>query len=110
MWGICLDVLIHNGKLYQRAIEYEKLLDQSKAHIVQPVSDITISIDAIKPIDQPPVFVYEELVSPVGHPDVIGRVTDIIWHFKNMDYNYYISVNGRKKSKRYYSQDLQKLN
>ena len=106
MWGICLDVMVDGGKLYQRAVEYEKTSDKCIVHILQPVSDIKISVDKIMPVDKSPVFVYGELVSIVEHSDTIGRIKDIIWHFKNHDYNYYITINGRKKSKRYYSGDL----
>ena len=109
MWGICLNSLADGGKLYQRAIAYENGLDKHTIHILQPVSDIKISVDEIKSIDKPPAFIYGELVSPVEHSDIIGKITDIIWHFKDNDYNYYISVNGKKKSKRYYAEDLIKI-
>ena len=109
MWGICLDISVHDGMLFQRAVEYESSLEECSVHILQPVSDIIISIDKIKPVDREPVFVYGEIVSPVTHSGVIGEIADIVWHFKNDDYNYYISVNGKKKSKRYYSDDLLKL-
>ena len=109
MWGICLDVMACGGKLYQRAIAYEKTSDICTVHILQPICDIEISIDKIMSVDKPPVFVYGEEVSPVGHPETVGRIMDIIWHFKNHDYNYYITISGRKKSKRYYSDDLLKI-
>lgn len=109
MWGICLDIFVCNGNLYQRAIEYENALSEVTAHTLQPIRGIEISADQIKPVEKPPVFIYGELVSPVKHSDIIGKITDIIWHFKNYEYNYYISVNGKKKSKRYYSDDLFKV-
>ena len=109
MWGICLDVMADGGKLYQRAIEYEETSDKCTVHILQPVSDIKISVDKIMPVDKPPVFVYGELVSIVEHSGTIGRIRDIIWHFKNHDYNYYITINHRKKSKRYDSDELLKF-
>lgn len=56
-----------------------------------------------------PVFTYGETVAPVDHPDVQGSIRDIIWHFKDNDYNDYISVGGRKKSRRYYSADLRRF-
>ena len=109
MWGICLDVMACDGKLFQRAIEYEISPDKCTAYIIKPVSDIVISAEKIKPVDGPPVFTYGEKVSPVNHPDMEGSISDIVWHFKNNDYNYYISVNGSKKSGRYYSIDLLKF-
>lgn len=109
MWGICLDISVCGGNLYQRAIEYDNSLDDGTVRILQPIRDIEISVDKIKLVEKPPAFVYGELVFPAGHSDIIGEITDIIWHFKNQEYNYYISVNGRKKSKRYYSGALFKL-
>lgn len=106
MWGICLDSLVQGGKLYQRAIEYEVFLTNHTAHILQPISNIEISVDKIMQVERPPLFTYGEFVYPVAHPDMIGEVTDIIWHFKDNDYNYYILINGRKKGRRYYSCDL----
>lgn len=35
-----------------------------------------------------------------------GIIYAIIYHFKDKDWNYYISENGKKISKRYYSRDL----
>ena len=50
MWGICLDISVHDGMLFQRAVEYEKSLDECSVHILQPVSDIIIPIDKIKTV------------------------------------------------------------
>ncbi|MDE6926080.1 MAG: hypothetical protein K2P59_12610 [Acetatifactor sp.] len=109
MWGICFDTLICDGKLYQRAVEYEVLPDKGTAYILKPVSGIMIFVEKIEPVDRPPAFVYGEKVSPVSHSDWKGSIRDIIWHFKDNDYNYYISVGGRKKSRRYYSADLRRF-
>lgn len=109
MWGICLENIITGGiNLYQRAVEYQLASDKRTANILRPVKGIKISSDRIMTPDKPPVFQYGELVSPVDHPDRIGTVGDIIWHFKNIDYNYYITVDGGKKSKRYGADDLMK--
>lgn len=70
MWGICLDELACNGKLFQRAVEYEISPDRCTAHIIKPVSDIKISVEKLNSPDRPPVFTYGETVSPVDHPDV----------------------------------------
>lgn len=106
MWGICLDSLIDGGNLFQKVVEYQLDSDNHTAHILQPVKDKRVSINDIKTISEPPPFVYGDVVSPVNHPDMIGKIQTIIWHFKDKDYNYYISVNGKKKSKRYYAEDL----
>lgn len=107
MWGICLEDMLFDGVyLHQRAVEYQLDPDNHTANILQPIKDIKISSDRIVTLEKPPAFVYGDLVSPVSHPDMIGTVREIVWHFKNKDYNYYITVNGRKKGKRYYVYDL----
>lgn len=106
MWGICLDILVDGGNLYQKVIEYQVDLDNRTVNILQPAKDIKISLNDIEPIKKPPVFIYGDFVSPINHPDMLGKIETIIWHFKNKDYLYYISVNGKKKSKRYYAKDL----
>ena len=63
-------------------------------------------LNDIKTISEPPSFVYGDFVSPVNRPDIIGKIETLIWHFKDKDYNYYISVNEKKKSKRYFAEDL----
>ena len=109
MWGICLENLISDDiYLHQRAVEYQLDTDNHTANILQPVQDLKISSDRIMMRDKPPTFEYGDLVSPVDHPDMLGTVREIVWHFKNMDYNYYITVNGRKQSTRYYTDDLMK--
>ena len=108
MWGICLDPSVCGGKLFQRAVEYDNL-DSCTVQILQPVTGVKISVDKVKIADKPPAFVYEELVSPVNHSDMIGKIIDIVWHFKNNDYSYYISAGNKKISKSYYSVDLIKL-
>jgi hypothetical protein len=37
----------------------------------------------------------------------IGTVQRIIWHFKDQRYNYYLEVDGKKISKRYFCVDLE---
>lgn len=106
MWGICLDILIDGGNLYQKVVEYQIDSDNRIANILQPTKDIQISTNDIERINEPPAFVYGDFVSPVNHSDIIGKIETIIWHFKNKKYIYYISVNGKKKSTRYYAEDL----
>lgn len=108
MWGICLDQSVCNGKLFQRAVEYDNS-DSGTVQILQPVTEVKISADKIKIADKPPAFIYGESVSVVDSPNIIGKIEDVIWHFKNNDYNYYISADDIKISKRYYSDDLIKL-
>ncbi len=38
-----------------------------------------------------------------------GTIRQIIWHYKDQSYNYYLDVNGKKISKRYYEEDIEQL-
>ena len=38
-----------------------------------------------------------------------GTIRDIIWHLKDERHNYYIEEDGRKVSKRYYEDDLERV-
>ena len=106
MWGICHDWAEENNNIFQKAIEYEPDPDGETANLLQPVKDAKVPIKNIMTPDKPPAFVYGDLVSPTNHPDMIGKIYRIQWHYKNNSYNYYITVNDRKKSKRYYEEDL----
>ena len=35
-----------------------------------------------------------------------GVVRDVVWHYKDSRYNYYLQVDGKKISKRYFAVDL----
>ena len=111
MWGICFDTIVCEGKtlpsgLFQCVVEYEICIDSTTANLVYPVEGVQIAVDKLRALDKPPQFMNGDLVSPVNHPDMVGVIRGIGWHFENQDYMYFISVNGRKKSKRYYDKDL----
>jgi hypothetical protein len=38
-----------------------------------------------------------------------GTIRQIIWHYKEQTYNYYLDVNGKRISKRYYEKDFEQL-
>ncbi|SHK18989.1 hypothetical protein SAMN02745163_03388 [Clostridium cavendishii DSM 21758] len=42
-------------------------------------------------------------------PEVTGIIVDINWHIKNSSLLYYISVGGKRKSKRYINDELIKI-
>jgi hypothetical protein len=39
----------------------------------------------------------------------IGEVRQVIWHHKDSRYNYYLNENGKKVSKRYFAEDLERV-
>jgi len=92
------------------AVEYESADGiKTEAAILRPIAGVEVEMVQIKSQDEPPRFVYGELVSVIGQTDVIGEIRDIIWHYKEEKYHYYISVGGSKKSRRYYEEELKKL-
>lgn len=109
MWGICVDISVCDGKLYQRAVEYMLDADNKKAILLRPCQNIEISIKEIIAVPEPPEFVYGDLVSPLNHPDMIGEIDTIIWHFKRNEYIFYIAIDDKKKSKRYHAGELIKI-
>jgi len=38
-----------------------------------------------------------------------GAISDIVWHFKDQRYNYYLEERGKKVSKRYHADDLESV-
>ena len=50
----------------------------------------------------------EEVIIP-KYADQKAFIRDIMWHSKNSTHNYYVTLGGKKKSKRYYAEDLYKL-
>lgn len=56
-----------------------------------------------------PVFTFGERVVDPNHPDKKATICDIGWHGKNQTHLYYVLMNGKKKSKRYFSDELQKV-
>lgn len=108
MWGICFDSTVCDGKLFQSVIAYEISADNKTADIAYPIEGVSVSVDEIRPLDDPPRFFEGELVSPGNHPELVGVIRGIGWHFDHQDYMYFITVNGRKKGKRYFSKDLLK--
>lgn len=104
MWGICLDIKTREDGLFQAVVQYK--IDNSKAVIILPKAHYELDIKRIRGLLAPPRFVYGEQVSPCNHPDIIGVVVGIHWHFKRNCCIYTISVNGKTKSKRYFDDDL----
>ncbi|MCM1313900.1 MAG: hypothetical protein NC205_00660 [Prevotella sp.] len=102
MWGVCFDIAV--PELFQKAVEFK--MDSGNAIILKPVQNIKVSANKVILMDNAPDFVYGEIVSPVNHTDIIGKIHTIIWHFKIKEFFYYIESDGKKKSKRYYGNDL----
>ena len=103
-WAICLDIGLLCGKLFQRVVQYET---NTPNMVTISFSGETYhtSTDKIREIE-PPKFTYGDVVSPVNHPDMIGYICGIIYHASRNEPVFYIRVNGKMKSKRYFADDL----
>jgi hypothetical protein len=53
-----------------------------------------------------PKFKWGDKVIQVSKPEIEAIIDDFFWHHKDEKYCYYISVNGKRKSNRYYDNDL----
>ncbi len=53
-----------------------------------------------------PVFTFGDRVEDINHPDRVGTICDIEWHHKDKQFIYFIEINEKKSSKRYYDRDL----
>lgn len=105
MWGICLDSKAIQEGLFQSVIQY-RIKENGEVVIILPETAYRPDIKYIKELSIPPRYAYGEEVSPCNHPDIIGIICDVRWHFKLNCCFYKIKVNGRVKSKRYYDNDL----
>jgi hypothetical protein len=101
-WAICFEINI--PFLYQRVIPY-KLISHDMVEVCYGKNNYSISINEIRPINTPK-YIIGEKVSPVNHPELIGIIYDIIYHFTKNEPMYFIKINGKKKSKRYFENDL----
>lgn len=104
MWGISYSMSSENRVLLHRIVEFEHDPNGNGVNILQPIKGIKMRADEIIMFDKLPVFLYGDLVSPVEHPDMIGKISEIIWD--GDVYWYFISINGRKKENWYYSNEL----
>ena len=104
MWGIYLDSRAFKDGLFQAVVQYK--IDNGKALAMLPKANYELDIKRIRELQAPPRFVYGEKVSPCNHPDMVGVIVGINWHFKRACCFYTISVNEKIRKKRYFDDDL----
>ncbi|MFD2574466.1 hypothetical protein ACFSUS_27775 [Spirosoma soli] len=56
-----------------------------------------------------PKFEIGTPVSEIERPDVSGLIDYYFWHYKDKEYKFHISINGKRKSRRYSGKELQEL-
>ena len=105
MRGICLDSRAIKEGLFQQVIQY-KIDENGEVIITLPMTGYRPEIKRIRNLSAPPKHIYGKQVSPRNHPNTIGVICSIRWHFKRNRYFYLIRVNGKVVSKRYFDDDL----
>ena len=103
MWGICFDSKALEDGLFQTVVQYK--IDNNKALVILPKAGYEMDIKGVRELP-PPRFVYGAQVSPCNHPEMTGVIVEIRWHFNRNCCFYTISINGKRKSKRYFDEDL----
>lgn len=67
---------------------------------------LRIKPNLIKVILPSPKFKWDDKVILTANPEIKGVVDDLIWHQKDQKYYYQITIDNKKKSKRYDETDL----
>ena len=98
MWGVCLDSNAIQDGLFQTVIQYKRK-ENGEVVIISPKTTYKLDIKHVKELSAPPQYIYGECVSPCNHPDMIGIVCDIAWHFKLNCYFYIIKDNTESQTK-----------
>lgn len=106
MWGVCFDFELFHDGLFQSVVEYEMRHTNSEAVILMPKADYRLNIEKIKELSTPPKHKYGEQVSPCNHPDMVGVVVRISWHFEQNCFYYKIKIGEKIKSRRYFDNEL----
>lgn len=63
-----------------------------------------------KVIPNPPDFEWGMDVQEIEHPEVCGIIDELFWHHKRNKFLYYITINGKRKSRRYSDKELRRKN
>ena len=87
-----------------RVVPY-KIISPEMVTITYKGESYDIPLDKIQ-IIEPPKFTYGDFVSPVNHPEIVGIIFDMIYHGDKKMPMYFIEIDGKKKSKRYFDDDL----
>ncbi|MCP9768038.1 hypothetical protein EGI22_08940 [Lacihabitans sp. LS3-19] len=60
----------------------------------------------MEPLKPQPKYQIGDCVSEIQRPEIIGIIEYLFWHFKDQEYKFHISVNGKRKSRRYSDKEL----
>ena len=87
-----------------RVVPFE-IISPDVVEVLYKGKSYDIPLDKIQRIE-PPKFTYGDPVSPANHPEIVGIISDMIYHGEKKASMYFIEIDGKKKSKRYFDDDL----
>ena len=92
--------LLPNGKVF-------KCIHEVDGYLVLEYGKNTFRVksDLFKPVDKP-IFEIGCNVRLVKEHEQEGTIEAINWHYKNDEPMYYLIINGKRKSTRYFNEDL----
>ncbi|RFS16695.1 hypothetical protein [Emticicia sp. C21] len=82
-------------------VEDNHLLIRHKKNVVLKIKPTSILL--LLPF--PPMFKFGEKVIEIRRP-IIGVIREIGWHLKEQKYYYFLTVNNKDKSRRYFEEEL----
>jgi hypothetical protein len=105
------DDLVYEEDLQKvEGISVVKCIDVSNGYLVVLYKGQVIRVrsEGVKRVLPGPKFLVSEQVLLKGKDNVSAVINDFFWHYKNEQYLYYLSKGGKKESKRYAEDELEK--
>lgn len=66
---------------------------------------IRVKPELFRPVENPKKRIGQEVV--LKKDGALGTIVDIMWHYKENAHMYFLEINGKKKSKRYWAEDFE---
>jgi hypothetical protein len=101
-WCVCLDS--DYNELFQKVVSYE-IISNQMVKIEYKSKYYEIDINKIKEI-KVPKYIYNEIILVKNKSKYYGKIIDIKYHFKENKPMYFIEINGHKKSRRYFEEEI----
>ncbi|MGD8770624.1 MAG: hypothetical protein PVJ06_11340 [Desulfobacterales bacterium] len=86
--------------------EFKTQIENRRACLQNLIRDLSTKF---KGISFPKYMPFDSVKVLRPNTERSGRILELIWHFKNKEWNYYIDSEGKRISKRYVESDLERL-
>jgi hypothetical protein len=86
--------------------EFKSQIENRRACIQNLIRDLSSKFNDIS---FPKYIPFDSVKVLRPNTERLGRILELIWHFKNKEWNYYIEFDGKKISKRYVESDIEPL-